>query len=209
MIKRTFVLYNETSVLCQAKDRAMPKVTEEHVDARRRQILSGALRCFAREGFYRTTMQDIFREAGLSPGAVYSYFKGKDELIAAITLTIVGFIAESAGQFGEPLPDGRMRRPGEALSELIANYRSVDFGTAAERARIFPHLAGEQQRNPALNAAARAGLDGLRASGGRRRGPRRAAGGGGTPGGGAEEPAPSRFCPRPGAPRPPADRDAA
>src|SRR3954449_808941 len=142
----------------------MPKVTEEHVDARRRQILSAALRCFARAGFHRTTMQDIFREADLSPGAVYSYFKGKDELIAAITLTIVGFIAESAGQFDEPLPDGRLRRPGEALSELIANYRSVDFGTAAERARIFPHLAGEQQRNPALNAAARAGLDGLRAT---------------------------------------------
>jgi AcrR family transcriptional regulator len=142
----------------------MPKVTEEHVDARRRQILSAALRCFAREGFHRTTMQDIFREADLSPGAVYRYFKGKDDLIAAIILTIVGFIAESAGEFDEPLPDGRLRRPGEALSELIANYRSVDFGTAAERARVFPHLAGEQQRNPALNAAARAGLDGLRAT---------------------------------------------
>ena len=42
----------------------MPKVTEEHVAARRRQILSAALSCFAREGFHRTTMQDIFREAG-------------------------------------------------------------------------------------------------------------------------------------------------
>jgi TetR/AcrR family transcriptional regulator, transcriptional repressor of aconitase len=142
----------------------MPKVTEEHVDARRRQILSAALRCFARQGFHRTTMQDIFREADLSPGAVYSYFKGKDELIAAIGLTIVGFIAESAALFNEPLPEGRLRRPGEALYELIERYRSVEFGTAEERARIFPHLIGEQQRNPALNAAARAGFDGLRAS---------------------------------------------
>src|SRR3954447_6275199 len=142
----------------------MPKVTEEHVDARRRQILSAALRCFAREGFHRTTMQDIFREADLSPGAVYSYFTGKDELIAAITMTIVGFIAESAAVFDEPLPAGRLRRPGEALAELIERYRSVQFGTAVERARIFPHLAGEQQRNPSLNAAARAGLDGLRAT---------------------------------------------
>lgn len=142
----------------------MPKVTEEHVDARRRQILSAALRCFAREGFHRTTMQDIFREAELSPGAVYSYFKGKDEIIAAIIVTILGFIAEGAVAFEEPLPEGRLRRPGEALSELIEAYRSVDFGTAEERARIFPHLAGEQQRNPELNAAARAGLDRLRAS---------------------------------------------
>jgi AcrR family transcriptional regulator len=142
----------------------MPKVTEEHVEARRRQILTAALRCFAREGFHRTTMQDIFREAELSPGAVYSYFKGKDELITAIVITIMGFIAESAALFDKPLPEGRLRRPGEALSELIDDYRSVEFGTAEERARIFPHLAGEQQRNPALNAVARAGLDGLRAS---------------------------------------------
>src|SRR3954471_13950628 len=142
----------------------MPKVTDEHVDARRRQILSAALRCFAREGFHRTTMQDIFREADLSPGAVYSYFTGKDELIAAIGMTIVGFIADSAALFGETLPDGRPRRPGEALVELIADYRSVEFGTAEERARIFPHLVGEQQRDPGLAAAARAGLDALRAS---------------------------------------------
>ena len=142
----------------------MPKVTDEHVDARRRQILAAALRCFAREGFHRTTMQQIFREADLSPGAVYSYFKGKDELIAGIAATIVGFIAESAARFDEPLPDGRLRRPGEALHELIGHYRSVEFGTATERARIFPHLVGEQQRDPEFNAAARAGLDQLRAS---------------------------------------------
>jgi AcrR family transcriptional regulator len=142
----------------------MPKVTEEHVDARRRQILSAALRCFAREGFHRTTMQDIFREADLSPGAVYSYFTGKDDLIAAIVITIAGFIGESAALFDEPLPEGRLRRPGEALSALIEGHRSVEFGTAEERARVFPHLAGELQRDPALNAAVRVSLDGLRAS---------------------------------------------
>src|SRR5918992_2365791 len=142
----------------------MPKVTDEHVEARRRQILAAALRCFAREGFHRTTMQDIFREADLSPGAVYSYFKSKDERIAGIGATIIGFIGESAAILDAPLPDGRPRRPGEALAALIELYRSVEFGTAEERARVFPHLAGELQRNPALNAAARAGLDGLRAT---------------------------------------------
>jgi AcrR family transcriptional regulator len=109
-------------------------------------------------------MQDIFREADLSPGAVYSYFKGKDELVAAIGMTIVGFIGDSAALFGEELPDGRLRRPGEALAALIEDYRSVEFGTAEERARIFPHLVGEQQHDPALSAAARDGLERLRAS---------------------------------------------
>jgi AcrR family transcriptional regulator len=62
----------------------VPKVSAEHRDARRRQILDGAVRCFAREGFHRTTMPDIFAEAGLSSGAVYGHFSGKDEIIEAI-----------------------------------------------------------------------------------------------------------------------------
>jgi AcrR family transcriptional regulator len=140
----------------------MPKVTEEHVAARRRQILSAAQRCFARQGFHRTTMQDIFREADLSPGAVYSYFASKDELIAAIVAAMMGFIAETAALFSQPLPDGRLRRPGEALAEVIERYQSFELGTVEERARIFPHLVGEQQRDPQLNAAVRAGIERLR-----------------------------------------------
>jgi AcrR family transcriptional regulator len=141
----------------------MPKVTEEHVEARRRQILSAALRCFAREGFHRATMQDIFREAELSPGAVYSYFKGKDDLIAEIVVEMMSFAAGAAALFAEPLPEGRLRRPSEALTELIERYQDFELGTVVERARIFPHLVGEQQRNEHLNAAVRAGLEALRA----------------------------------------------
>src|SRR3954454_5960724 len=101
----------------------MPKVTEEHVDARRRQILSAALRCFAREGFHRATMQDIFREADLSPGAVYTYFKGKDELVLAIIVEMMSFVAAAAGLFSEPLPEARLRRPGEAVAEVIERFQ--------------------------------------------------------------------------------------
>jgi AcrR family transcriptional regulator len=141
----------------------MPKVTEEHVEARRRQILSAALRCFARDGFHRTTMQDIFREADLSPGAVYSYFQGKDELVVGIIVEFMSFAGGAAAMFDEPLPDGRMRRPGEALAEIIERFQDFELGTVVERARIFPHLVGEQQRNPQLNAAVRAGIGQLRA----------------------------------------------
>jgi AcrR family transcriptional regulator len=140
----------------------MPKVTEEHVEARRRQILSAALRCFARDGFHRTTMQDIFREADLSPGAVYSYFNGKDELIAAIIGATMSFVSETGALMSEPLPEGRLRRPGEALAEVIERYGDFELGTVVERARIFPHLVGEQQRNPQLNAAVRTALGTLR-----------------------------------------------
>ncbi len=62
----------------------MPKVTEAHRAARRRQVLDAAAACFARQGFHRTTMRDIVSEADLSPGAVYGYFSSKADIIEAI-----------------------------------------------------------------------------------------------------------------------------
>lgn len=62
----------------------MPKVSEAYLRARRGQILDAACSCFARKGFHKATMQDVCREAGLSPGAVYNYFGGKEEIIEAM-----------------------------------------------------------------------------------------------------------------------------
>ncbi|MBF6263402.1 TetR/AcrR family transcriptional regulator [Nocardia farcinica] len=62
----------------------MPRVSEEHLERRRQQILDAAQRCFARKGFFETSMQDVFAESGLSAGAVYRYFKSKNDLVAAL-----------------------------------------------------------------------------------------------------------------------------
>jgi AcrR family transcriptional regulator len=62
----------------------VPKVSAEHLEARRRQILDAARACFARRGFHQATMQDICDEARLSAGAVYRYFRSKEAIIAAL-----------------------------------------------------------------------------------------------------------------------------
>ncbi|MGS2809688.1 TetR/AcrR family transcriptional regulator [Nocardia sp. MW-W600-9] len=64
----------------------MPRVSEEHLERRRQQILDAAQLCFARKGFHETSMQDVFAEAGLSAGAVYRYFTSKNEIIAALVM---------------------------------------------------------------------------------------------------------------------------
>src|SRR5690242_12501061 len=51
---------------------------------RRDQILDAASKVFARLGFQRARMDDIADESSLSKGALYLYFKSKDDLIAAI-----------------------------------------------------------------------------------------------------------------------------
>jgi AcrR family transcriptional regulator len=62
----------------------MPKVLPEYLETRRREILDAAAACFARRGFHQSTMQDICDEASLSPGAVYRYFRSKEEIIEAM-----------------------------------------------------------------------------------------------------------------------------
>jgi len=61
----------------------MPKISEERRQARRDQILAASWKCFSRRGIQSTSMEDIVREANLSFGAVYLYYKSKDELILA------------------------------------------------------------------------------------------------------------------------------
>jgi AcrR family transcriptional regulator len=62
----------------------MPKVLPEYLELRRQQILDAAAACFTRRGFHQATMQDICDEAELSPGAIYRYFRSKDEIIEAM-----------------------------------------------------------------------------------------------------------------------------
>ena len=61
-----------------------PKVSEQYLQARKREILDAAVRAFSRHGFHGATLERIREESGLSRGAVYHYFKSKEEIIEAL-----------------------------------------------------------------------------------------------------------------------------
>ncbi|MFE7798739.1 TetR/AcrR family transcriptional regulator [Nocardia sp. NPDC057440] len=84
----------------------MPRVSEEHLERRRQQILDAAQLCFARKGFHETSMQDVFAESGLSAGAVYRYFKSKNELISALATQTMVVLRATMSELihGDPLP---------------------------------------------------------------------------------------------------------
>jgi len=63
----------------------MPKTSAAAKDARRTQILAAAVRCFARRGYYATTIEDLVIETGLSRGALYTYYPSKEALYLAIS----------------------------------------------------------------------------------------------------------------------------
>ncbi len=51
---------------------------------KRRRILEGALRAFAKKGFYNTKVSEIASEAGVADGTIYLYFKNKDDLLISL-----------------------------------------------------------------------------------------------------------------------------
>lgn len=51
-----------------------------------------AKRVFYNKGFAKVTMEDIAREAELSPGTLYLYFKNKDDLCASLSLRILQYL---------------------------------------------------------------------------------------------------------------------
>lgn len=59
----------------------MPKVSDEHKAEQRDRIQRAAIEVFVRKGVAATTMGDIIETSGLSAGAIYGYYSGKDDLI--------------------------------------------------------------------------------------------------------------------------------
>jgi TetR/AcrR family transcriptional regulator, transcriptional repressor of aconitase len=125
----------------------MPRVSQAHLDARRRQILDAARRCFVRNGFHATSMQDVLGEANLSAGAVYRYFRGKDEIIAAIAGEAV---AEVAGALDSAFDADDTPPLDEVLGAAFLAIRRIDDEQGM--AKLALQVWGEAVRSPALAA---------------------------------------------------------
>lgn len=129
----------------------MPRVSDEHRERRRNQILQAARRCFVRQGFHQTSMADIFAEAGLSAGAVYGYFKSKNELIAAIAEQaiddVAGTIAPIVTEDPPPTLDAVIRQGLRATEDFA-------FGEDGF-ARLAPLVWAEATRDAALREVLR------------------------------------------------------
>lgn len=62
----------------------MPRVSQDHLDARRRQILDGARICFARHGYEGATVRRLEEATRLSRGAIFHHFRDKESLFLAL-----------------------------------------------------------------------------------------------------------------------------
>ncbi len=125
----------------------MPKVTAEHRLARREQIVGAAFRCVTQQGFHKTTMADVIRESQLSAGAVYGYFKSKDEIVAAIADTALSTVDEL---FQGILSTSEPLSPAEAMRKILVHVVEIANRPGGDVTRIALQAWAEAVHNPAI-----------------------------------------------------------
>ena len=94
-------------------------------DATREAILAAAAHCFGRDGFRRTALDRVAREAGISRAALYLHFANKEELFRAL---VTALHAEALAETAKAA-----RGPGDLAERLTA-------ALAAKTGRFFDLL---------------------------------------------------------------------
>src|SRR5688572_2877337 len=81
-------------------------------------ILVAARKVFGRDGYIVARMSDVVAGSGLSTGAVYRYFKNKEDLFAAV----IGDLHEELFRVSRSERHDFAREPFEALLDANRNY---------------------------------------------------------------------------------------
>ncbi|MGE0230660.1 MAG: TetR/AcrR family transcriptional regulator [Flavobacteriaceae bacterium] len=97
------------------------------VQQRREQIVEAAVELFSRQGFYRTTVQEVAARAGMSTGSIYHYARTKEDILLLALLSVLHSYATEIPQALEGVAD-----PMERLWRAVGAYcRVIDSRRAA------------------------------------------------------------------------------
>lgn len=125
-------------------------------------IAATAARLFRERGFHATTIDEIGRAEGISGGAIYRHFAGKDELLAAVARRGVTRIATCIDAVVDPTapPDERLadavRAGGRAvLEDLDAILVYMRDGALLSREQRRPIVAQQRANDDRLIDAIR------------------------------------------------------
>jgi AcrR family transcriptional regulator len=132
---------------------AVPRVSQDQLEARRHEILGAARTCFARHGYEGATVRRLEEETGLSRGAIFHHFRDKDSLFLAVAEDDAVTMAETVARNGLV----------QVMRDLLARADSSDtagwLGSQLEvsrRLRTDPAFARRwAQRSAAIAEATR------------------------------------------------------
>ncbi|MCJ2081852.1 TetR/AcrR family transcriptional regulator [Methylobacterium sp. J-090] len=113
---------------------------------RQDQILDAAQICFVRNGYNRSTMQDIAKEAAMSSPNIYRYFVSKEAVLVSI--------ADREKQRADDRI-WRFEAVGDKYSALMRIIEYYQFDVTREHATLRLEIWSEATRNPEVDAIVR------------------------------------------------------
>ena len=140
----------------------MPRVSSDHLAARRQQILDGARACFTRFGYEGATVRRLEQSTGLSRGAIFHHYRDKDALFLALAQQDAERMADVVAAQGLV----------QVMRELLAHPDGDERGWLGTRLEVSRRLRTDpefQERwrahSAALTATTRARLERQAAAG--------------------------------------------
>ena len=100
---------------------------------RKQKILSSGFKLFCKHGYYKTNTIEIAKHAGVSTGAVYSYFKDKREIYIA---AFDSYLEEISGRLFEELEQSQTL----PLPDFVENWVTVYLELYADSGHALAQL---------------------------------------------------------------------
>jgi len=120
-----------------------PKVTSQYKLEVRGRIIQSAIKCFSKNGFDRTRMDEISLSADLSKGTLYNYFDNKEDLFNAICEDSLDLLKVQLDQLFTKSRD-------DLISNAELFYENFQKLQKEGSTKVFFEALAESTRNPKL-----------------------------------------------------------
>jgi AcrR family transcriptional regulator len=124
----------------------MPRTSEENDrirQATKEKIRVAAMQLFTKQGYYATSISDIAKQAGISKGLLYNYYKGKEELLSEMVEVRIGEVVEVMTEAVS------LETPSEQL-KYIVNGAIDNIHKNPEVHRFYLHLQTQPEADEEL-----------------------------------------------------------
>ncbi|MFZ3148058.1 MAG: helix-turn-helix domain-containing protein [Methanothrix sp.] len=122
----------------------MPKVLPEYKEEAKKKIIAAGIEVMSEKGYNQTTMDDIAAHLGVSKGALYLYFKSKDDLIVESAKNMQSHLSQLRHMQMAKSP---MKAPLDVWIEILDNF--LPFNPKINR--LYFELVAIIERNPEIN----------------------------------------------------------
>lgn len=122
----------------------MPKVLPEYKEEAKKRIIAAGVEVMSEKGYNQTTMEDIAVHLGVSKGALYLYFKTKDDLVIESAKNMQSQLSQLRRMQMAASPT---RNPLDVWIEILDNF--MPFNPKINQ--LYFELVAITERNPEIN----------------------------------------------------------